>query len=248
MGLTGKLEGQVAIVTGATSGIGEAIANRFAAEGARVVLAGRREDRGRRNAQKIVDSGGEAVFVPTDVTSRAEVAHLVRVVFETYGRVDILVNNAGMMMNKTFAESSPADWFDIMSVDGLGCLHCMWEVLPIMKEQGSGCVINVTSKAGSRPSDKTPFYCFVKAGMDHLTRCLNNDYAEFGIRLNCIAPGLVLSEMTDGDPRFYQLVEGVPMKRYATPDEIAGSAVFLASADASYISGAVLNVDGGVVS
>ena len=124
----------------------------------------------------------------------------------------------------------------------------MWEVLPVMKDQGSGCIINVSSKAGSRPSNKTPFYCFVKAGRDHLTRCLNNDYAEYGIRVNSIAPGLTLSEMTEVDPQFYRLVEGVPMKRYATPEEIAGSALFLASSDASYISGATINVDGGLVS
>ena len=157
------------------------------------------------------------------MTKKEEVVRMVAGTLETYGRIDILVNNAGMMMAKTFAESTPDDWYQIMSLDGLGYLHCMWEVLPVMKDQGSGCIINVSSKAGTRPSDKTPFYCFVKAGMDHLTRCLNNDYAEYGIRVNSISPGLTLSEMTEGDPQFYRLVEGVPMKRYATPDEIAGS-------------------------
>lgn len=244
----GRLEGKVAIVTGATSGIGEAIAYRFAEEGAKVVLSGRREEMGKRNAQRIMDAGGEAIFVKTDVTNKEEVALMVKTAMATYGHIDVLVNNAGILLPKRFEECTAEDWFKIMSVDGLGYLLCMWEVLPIMKDQGSGCVINVSSKSATRPSDLTPFYCFVKAGMDHLTRCLNNDYAEFGIRLNSLSPGLTLSEMTRDDPRFYEFAKGVPMKRYATADEIAGSAVFLASDDASYISGAAINVDGGLVS
>lgn len=244
----GKLEGKVAVVTGATSGIGEAIANRFAGEGASVVLVARREDRGQENADRILGAGGRALFVKADVTKREDVARMVQEAIAKYGRIDILVNNAGILLSKRFGESTPVDWHRIMSIDGLGYLHCMWEILPIMKQQGSGCVINITSKAATRPSDMTPFYCFVKAGMEHLTRCLNNDYAPCGVRLNCIAPGLTLTEMTKDDPQFYKLVDAVPMHRYASADEIAGSAVFLASSDASYISGAVLNVDGGLVS
>ncbi len=245
---SGKLEGKIALITGATSGIGEAIAYRFGKEGAKVVLSGRREARGKENAQRIVDGGGAAIFVKTDVTRKEEVHEMVGTALATYGRIDILVNNAGILMPKRFEESTAADWYEIMSVDGLGYLLCMWEVLPIMKEQGSGCVINVSSKSATRPSELTPFYCFVKAGMDHLTRCLNNDYAEHGIRLNSLSPGLTLSEMTKDDPRFYEFAKGVPMRRYATADEIAGSAVFLASDDASFISGAAINVDGGLVS
>jgi NAD(P)-dependent dehydrogenase (short-subunit alcohol dehydrogenase family) len=244
----GKLEGKVAIVTGATSGIGEAIGYRFAQEGAKVVLSGRREAMGKQNVQKIIDAGGEAIFVKTDVTKEDEVKRMVGTAVTTYGGVDILVNNAGILMPKRFEESTAEDWYEIMSVDGLGYLLCMWEVLPLMKNQGSGCVINVSSKSATRPSELTPFYCFVKAGMDHLTRCLNNDYAEYGIRLNSLSPGLTLSEMTKDDPRFYEFAKAVPMKRYATPEEIAGSAVFLASEDASYVSGAAINVDGGLVS
>lgn len=246
--MAGKLEGKVALITGASSGIGEAIAYRFAIEGAKVVLSARREERLQKNTQKIIDAGGEAIFVKTDITKRDEVVRMVKTAMTTYGRIDILVNNAGILLHKKFEECSADDWREIMSADGLGYLLCMWEILPIMKEQRSGCVINMSSKSATRPSEVTPFYCFVKAGMDHLTRCLNNDYAEFGIRLNSLSPGLTLSEMTEDYPRFYELAKGVPMKRYATVDEIAGSAVFLASEDASYISGAAINVDGGLVS
>ncbi|MGD0915428.1 MAG: SDR family oxidoreductase [Thermodesulfobacteriota bacterium] len=246
--MTGKLEGKVAIVTGASSGIGEAIACRFAREGAKVVLSARREEKLKANTQKIIDAGGEAIFVKTDVSKADEVKRMVNTAMANYGRIDILVNNAGILLPKRLEECTANDWRAIMSVDGLGYLLCMWEVLPIMQKQRGGCVINMSSKLATRPSDITPFYCFVKAGMDHLTRCLNNDYAEFGIRLNSLSPGLTLSEMTKDDPRFYELAKGVPMKRYAAADEIAAAAVFLASEDASYISGAVINIDGGLVS
>ncbi len=245
--MAGRLEGKVAIVTGATSGIGEAIAYRFAKEGAKVVLAARRETLGRQNAQRIIDEGSDALFVKTDVTKREDVKRMVAAALAGYGRVDILVNNAGILMPKRFEQCTPEDWLEIMTVDGLGCLHCLWEVLPIMKDQRSGCIINMSSRSATRPSEITPFYCFVKAGMEHLTRCLNNEYVPYGIRCNSLSPGLTYSEMTKDDPIFYGIVEKAPMKRYAMPEEIAGSAVFLASDDASYISGAALNVDGGMI-
>lgn len=245
---TGKLEGQVAVVTGATSGIGEAIAYRFAKEGAKIVLSGRREDMGRRNAQKIIEAGGDAIFVRMDVTSQQDVQAMVQTTMDQYGRIDILVNNAGILVAKTFEDSTVEDWNQLMAVDGLGYCLTMWEIIPIMIAQKSGCVINVSSKSAVRPSEHNPFYCFVKAGMDHLTRCLNNDYAEHGIRFNSLAPGLTLTEMTKDDPHFYKLAETVPLKRYGTADDMAGAALWLASEDATFVAGASIAVDGGLVS
>src|SRR3989304_4593878 len=138
----GRLEGKLAVITGATSGIGEAIAYRFGKEGAKVVLCGRRETVGQQNAKKIIDAGGEAIFVKTDVTKKEEVGHMVRTAMANYGRIDILVNNAGILQDKRFEELTVEDWYAVMSVDGLGYLLTMWEVLPIMKEQGSGSIIN----------------------------------------------------------------------------------------------------------
>lgn len=243
----GRIGGKVAVITGATSGIGEAIAYRFGKEGAKVVLCGRRETIGQQNAQKIINAGGEAIFVKTDVTKKEEVGHMVRIAMAKYGRIDILVNNAGILQEKHFEELTVEDWYAVMSVDGLGYLLTMWDVLPIMKEQGSGCIINMSSISATRPWETQPFYCFVKAGIEHLTRCLNNDYAGYGIRLNSLSPGLVLTEMTKDGP-LDEIIKGIPMKRYATADEIAGVALFLASDDASYISGASIHVDGGLVS
>ena len=243
----GRIGGKVAVITGATSGIGEAIAYRFGKEGAKVVLCGRRETIGQQNAQKIINAGGEAIFVKTDVTKKEEVGHMVRIAMAKYGRIDILVNNAGILQDKHFEELTVEDWYAVMSVDGLGYLLTMWDVLPIMKEQGSGCIINMSSISATRPWETQPFYCFVKAGIEHLTRCLNNDYAGYGIRLNSLSPGLVLTEMTKDGP-LDEIIKGIPMKRYATVDEIAGVVLFLASDDASYISGASIHVDGGLVS
>jgi NAD(P)-dependent dehydrogenase (short-subunit alcohol dehydrogenase family) len=182
-----------------------------------------------------------------DVTKEEEVKEMVETTMSTYGRINILVNNAGILQDKRFEDLTVKDWYEVMSVHGLGYLLTMWEVLPIMKKQGSGCIINVSSISATRPWETQPFYCFVKAGMNHLTRCLNNEYAGYGIRINSLAPGLVLTEMTKDGP-LNELSKGIPMKRYATSDEIAGSALFLASKDASYISGSVINIDGGLVS
>ena len=163
-----------------------------------------------------------------------------------YGRIDVLVTNAGRHLPKRFEECIPADWDAVMRLDALGAVHCLWEVLPIMKRQRSGCVINISSVSATMPSPTVAIYSFAKAGLDHLLRCLNNEYAQYGIRLNSLCPGLTLTEMTKGDPHFYELVDGIPMNRYATADEMAGPAVFLASDDASYVSGAALAVDGGL--
>jgi 3alpha(or 20beta)-hydroxysteroid dehydrogenase len=139
-----------------------------------------------------------------------------------YGRIDILVNNAGYHIGRPFLESNPDDFWQMVNIHGLSHCFTMWEILPIMMKLGGGCVINVSSKLGVRPSEHIPFYCFVKAGMDHLTRCLSNDYAQYGIRLNSLSPGLTHPSMIEIDPQFYKSAESVPMKRYGTAEDMAG--------------------------
>ncbi|MDR1511112.1 MAG: SDR family oxidoreductase [Synergistaceae bacterium] len=243
----GRLEGKVAIVTGATSGIGAAIAFRYAKEGAKVVLCARREDKGNANVEKIRKEGGEAIFVKTDVTVRDDVKNAVKKTADTYGTVDILVNNAGILLNKKFKDSTPDDWRRVMKTDALGSLYFLWEVLPLMKARKYGVVVQVGSKASTRPSDQEAFYCFVKAGMDHMIRVLTDDYAPFGIRLNVLAPGLTLTEMTESAPRLDELAKGVPFGRVGKAEEMADAALWLGSDESSYVSGAVINVDGGLV-
>jgi 3-oxoacyl-[acyl-carrier protein] reductase len=197
--------------------------------------------------ENIRKEGGEAIFVKTDVTVRDEVKNAVKKTLDSYGTVDILVNNAGVLLNKKFKDSTVEDWYKVMRTDALGSLYFLWEVLPVMKAKKSGVVVQVGSKASTRPSDQEAFYCFVKAGMDHFIRVLTHDYTPFGIRLNVLAPGLTLTEMTAGVPRMDDLLVGVPIGRVGTPEDMADAALWLGSDESSYVSGAVINVDGGIV-
>jgi len=243
-----RLIGRVAVVTGATSGIGEAIAKKFAQEGAKVVLAGRREELGIANAEYIKNLGGDAVFVATDITKRESVKNLVSVALKTYGKIDILVNNAGVLGNIRFEEATESDFHRIVDTDALGGIYAMWEILPLMRQQHSGAVVNITSIDATLSSIHEPLYCFVKAGMEHLTRALAKEYAEYNVRLNNLAPGLVATDLARVNPAmFAKLEESIPMKRAATPDEIADCALFLASDEAAFVSGTTLEANGAMV-
>ena len=251
----GRLNGRVAIVTGTTSGIGEAIALRFAEEGATVVMTGIEPEIGEANAGIIAQAGGEAVYVNVDALDQVGVQAMVRNVMERYGRIDILVNNAGYHIGNHFLESNPDDFRQMINVHGLSHCLTMWEVLPIMKKQGSGNVINLGSKASVRPGGFEPFYCFAKAGINIMTKALNMEYAPYGIRMNVLCPGATLSKMTvredteDGfAPGFADLARNfIPLRRHGTPRDQADAALWLASDESAYVSGLSLHVDGGIV-
>jgi len=244
-----ELEGKVAIVTGASRGIGRAIAERFAAEGATVVVnyvsaAG--------EAKKVVDrikqAGGDAVAVRGDVSKSADVKALVAAAVRQYGRVDILVNNAGVMVTKAALETTEDDWDRTMDVNLKGAYLCSKEVAPLMMKQQGGRIINMSSNSGLYHPSAMRFteYVVSKAGLNGLTKALALAWGPH-ITVNAICPGWIKTDMiADTDPEVEKrILAETALGRWGTPDEIAGAAVFLASNDANFITGELLIVAGG---
>lgn len=244
----GRLKDKVAIVTGASTGIGAAIAECYAAEGAKVILADVNVSDGEATTKKINDAGGSAEFVETNMKDREQVKSLVEKVVKDYYKIDILTNSVGIMFSKPFMECTEEDWWEVMDTNVLSHIYAMWEVLPVMQKQKDGSVINVASKLGApRPNDREAFYTYASAALNMVSRAAQTDYAQENIRINVLAPGLTRTSWTENDERAKKFLEAIPMGRYAEPEEIAKSALFLASDDASYVSGLCLQVDGGHV-
>ena len=245
-----RLSGKVAIVTGAASGIGAAIAIRYAQEGSKVILADINEELGKAVAEKINSSGGTAELIPTNMRERDQVKQLADTSFEKYGKIDILTNSVGIMFSKPFLECTDEDWWEVMDTNVLTHIYAMWEVIPYMEKQGKGSIINVSSKLGSpRPNDREAFYTFASAALTMLSRSVQLDTAKEGIRINVLAPGLTRTKWTENDERAKKFADpaAIPMARFAEPDEIANAALFLASDEASYVSGLCMEIDGGHV-
>jgi NAD(P)-dependent dehydrogenase (short-subunit alcohol dehydrogenase family) len=241
------LAGRVALVTGAGSGIGEATARRFAAETAIVVVNDVEVERARAVANDIQKDGGSALAIGADVTRRDEVEVMVGRVVTEFGRLDVLINNAGINRDAMSHKMSEEQWDQVLAVNLKGTFLCAQAALVPMRERGWGRVIN-TSSIGSLGNIGQANYAASKAGVIGLTRTLALEYAKYGITVNCIAPGAVMTPMLAGVPGpIRERITGqIPMGRIADPAEIAGVHAFLASEDAGYITGQVLFVDGGM--
>ena len=248
--------GKTALVTGATSGIGAAIAAAFARAGATVMVTGRDAKRGQTVVRDInAAGGGQADFLAADLTSPSAAAdHAVAATVKRFGRLDILVNNAGAMHRVGTLDTTDAQWGETMAVN----LHAVFFLTRaagrVMKDQRSGAIVNVASELGLFADAGITAYCVSKAAVVSLTRSTALDLVEWGIRVNCIAPGETRTAMMESGirQRGMTLEQGiarfagrVPMKRIGEPDEIARSVLFLASDDASYITGTTLSADGG---
>lgn len=241
------LAGRVALITGAGSGIGGATARRFAAEGAIVVVNDVDIERARAVATDIQKDGGTALAIGADVTRRAEVEGVVARAVTEFGRVDILINNAGINRDAMSHKMTEEQWDQVLGVNLKGTFLCAQATLPRMRERGWGRVIN-TSSIGALGNIGQANYSASKAGVIGLTRTLALEYAKYGVTVNCIAPGAVLTPMLAGVPDAIKekIVTQIPMARIADPAEIAGVHAFLASEDAGYITGQVIFVDGGM--
>jgi 3-oxoacyl-[acyl-carrier protein] reductase len=243
-----RFDGKVALVTGAARGIGQAIALALAQEGANVVVADVDLDRAQKVAQEIEGLGRKAVAVLADVSDRKAVQRLVSEAVSQLGRVNILVNNAGIIRRGTFLEHDPQEWERVLNVNLGGTFNCSREVVPLMIKQGEGKIINVSSVVG-RMGDiaSAPSYGTSKGAIDTFTKSLARELAPYGINVNAVAPHAIETEMSQewSEEKRRQIVEAIPMKRLGQPEEAAAAVVFLASDDANFITGHVLDVNGG---
>jgi NAD(P)-dependent dehydrogenase (short-subunit alcohol dehydrogenase family) len=248
-----RLENKVALITGGTSGIGEAVADLFAREGASVAITGRNETRGHAVTARLLQSGGKAMFLRTDVRQADECKRAVAETLRSFGQLDILFNNAGVFFPHTAPECSEEEWDLQIDINLKGTFLMSKYALEPMIARGRGVIINNSSGWGLVGGDKGVAYCASKGGVVLLTKAMAIDHGRQGIRVNCICPGDVDTPMLPEDARLRGLdwktylagCENRPMGRIGTPDEIAKAVLFLASEDSSFMTGAALVVDGG---
>ena len=250
----GKLEGKVAVITGAGAGIGRASASLFAREGAAVMVADLDFGAGEETAAHIRREGGEAACVEVDVAVPDQVERMIRTSVETFGRIDVLFNNAGVNFPASVVDVTEEMWSRSLDVNlkgvMLGCRHA----IPEMLKTGGGSIVNTASMLGLVASPRQAPYAAAKGAVVMLTRQIAIDYARQNIRVNCLCPSEVNTEMNrrfieqSADPRaeLRRVLARIPMDRMAETEEVAAAALFLASDDASYITGVALPVDGGL--
>ena len=250
----GRLGGKIAAVTGGASGIGEATVRRFVAEGAKVAFADRDADRGKRVMAEIEATGGQTLFVEAQLGREADAAAFVKQAADRFGRLDVLVNNAGIRLYHTVVEASAESWDEILGVNLKGYAFCAKAAIPIMREAGGGSIVNVASVRSVTSVGKTTQYDTTKAAVAGLTRGMAADHAPDGIRVNAVCPGPIYTPFHERRIRemgrtFEQYREdaarGTLLRRPGTPEEVAACILFLASDDASYVTGTLLFVDGG---
>ena len=250
-----RLSNKVALITGGTSGIGEATAILFANEGAKIVITGRSEERGKAVVVRVRESGGQAIFIRADVRNALDCRHSVDETLRIFDRLDVLFNNAGVFYPHTVVDCTEEEWDLQMDINLKGTFLMSKFALPRMIEQGSGVIINNSSGWGLVGGDAGVAYCASKGGVVLLTKAMAIDHGPQGIRVNCLCPGDVDTPMLPEDARmrgqkwedYLATCANRPMGRIGTAEEIAKAALFLASDESSFMTGATLVVDGGGV-
>ncbi|MFQ6607140.1 MAG: 3-oxoacyl-ACP reductase FabG [Fidelibacterota bacterium] len=243
------LKDRVVLVTGAGQGIGQATAVRFADEGSKVIVAEYNADTGEAVTTQINKSGGEALFVQVDIAHPESVKAMVSQVMTTFDHLDVLVNNAGVIKDNTLQKMTEEEFDRVLSVNLRGTYNCTQAAAEIMREQGSGVILNAASVVALYGNYGQTNYVASKAGIIGMTKVWARELGKDGIRVNAVAPGFIATDMTAGIPDsvLEMMMKKVPLRRMGEAEEVASVYAWLASDDASYVTGAVISVDGGVV-
>ncbi|WP_077302601.1 SDR family NAD(P)-dependent oxidoreductase [Virgibacillus pantothenticus] len=248
------MDGQVVIVTGAGKGIGKGIAKLFSQKGASVVIATRGEEEGLQTEQEIIDSGGEACFIQTDVSIEADIIEMVDKTLDRYGKISTLINNAGITVFKSIEEMTVDDWEEIINIDLRGTFLCSKYVIPAMKDQGKGSIINISSNHALSTLPNTEVYAAAKGGVNAMTRSMALSLGSYNIRVNAICPGFTdtphyrnwLQASNQPKQTENEVLALHATNRISSPEDIAKLSLYLASDDSTMMTGECLVMDGGL--
>lgn len=241
-----RLKNKTALITGGANGIGLATATRFANEGAKIILWDV-TDKGNEVVAQLKKEGHEAIFKKISVTNEAEVQKAVTEACDHFGRIDILINNAGITKDRTLLKMSKQEWDDVIAVNLTGVFNCTQAAAPIMKKQNYGRIVSASSNVAIRGNFGQTNYVATKSAIIGMTKVWALELGSFGITVNCIAPGFIQTAMTDAMPEEVrkQSIAHIPIGHWGVPDDIANGYLYLASDEASFVSGICLTIDGG---
>lgn len=244
-----RLENKIALITGGAAGIGKVTAQRFAREGARVIIWDLNEEKGAAAAREIEAGGATALFMKVNTSQFEEVERAAKQVAERFGRIDILINNAGITRDASLRKMTPDQWQQVLDVNLTGVFNCTKVASEYMVSQGWGRIISASSVVGLYGNFGQTNYVASKAGVIGMTKVWARELGRKGVTANAVAPGFIATEMTQLIPEevLRQIETKIPAGEMGTPDDIASAYIFLASDEARYVNGAVLSVDGGMV-
>lgn len=244
-----RVKDKVVIITGGGSGIGKETGILFAKEGAKVVVGDVNEKAGAETVELIKNAGGDAIFTKLDVSNREQTRQAIKDTIAEYGRIDVLINNAGIIQDALVVKMTEEQWDKVVNINLKGPFNCIQAVVEQMIAQGGGVILNISSIVALYGNVGQTNYAATKAGLVGMTKTLAKELGKKGIRVNAIAPGFIYTPMTATVPEkiLEMMKEKTPLKRLGTPADVANALLFLASDDASFINGAVISVDGGLL-